>query len=96
MMNFELAKLFYDLADILEAQGVQWKPAAYRKAARTIESLQEPIEALYAENGIEAIQEMSGIGESIAKKIAEFIKTGKISAYEKEKKKLLRCVHTVI
>jgi DNA polymerase (family 10) len=90
MMNFELAKRFYDLADILEAQGVQWKPAAYRKAARTIESLQEPIEAIYAEKGIEAIQEMPGIGESIAKKIAEFIKTGKISAYEKEMKKLPR------
>jgi DNA polymerase (family 10) len=88
MMNFELAKLFYDLADILEAQGVQWKPAAYRKAARTIESLQEPIEDIYGEKGLKALEEMPGIGESIAEKIVEFIKTGKISAYEKEMKKL--------
>ena len=88
MLNFEIAKIFYDLADILEARGVQWKPAAYRKAARTVESLQEPIEDVYSEKGIEAIEEMPGIGERIAKKIVEFIKTGKISAYEHERKKL--------
>jgi DNA polymerase (family 10) len=71
MLNFELAKLFYDLADILEARGVQWKPAAYRKAARSIESLQEPIEDIYQEKGIKALEDMPGIGERIAEKIIE-------------------------
>lgn len=88
MRNFEIAKIFYDLADILEAQGVQWKPQAYRKAARTIESLQEPVEDIYKKGGIKAIDKLPGVGESIAKKIVEFIKTGKISACEKEKRKL--------
>ena len=88
MLNFEVAKIFYDLADILEARGVQWKPAAYRKAARSIESLQEPIEDILGEKGIKALEEMPGIGERIAEKIVEYVKTGKISAYEKEKKKL--------
>jgi len=88
MLNFEIAKIFYDLADILEARGVQWKPAAYRKAARTIESLQEPVEDIYAEKGLDALEDMPGIGEHTAKKIVEFIKTGKISAYDKERTKL--------
>jgi len=88
MLNFEIAKIFYDLADILEAQNVQWKPQAYRKAARTLESLKEPVEDIYDEKGIDGVKELSGIGESIAEKIVEYIKTGKISAYDKEKKKL--------
>jgi len=39
MKNLELAKLFYEMADMLEMQGVQWKPRAYRTAARAIESM---------------------------------------------------------
>ena len=56
MMNFEIAKLLYEIADILEAQDVRWKPAAYRKAARSVESLQEPIENIYEKGGIKALQ----------------------------------------
>ncbi|MFH0869151.1 MAG: DNA polymerase/3'-5' exonuclease PolX [archaeon] len=88
MLNFEIAKIFYDFADVLEVLGVDWKPQAYRKVARTLESLKDAVEDIYDEKGIEAIEELPGIGEGTAKKIVEFIKTGKISAYDREKKKL--------
>jgi len=88
MLNFQIAKIFYDFADVLEVLGVEWKPQAYRKVARTLESLKDAIEDIYDEKGIDAIIELPGIGEGTAKKIVEFIKTGKISAYEREKKKL--------
>jgi len=88
MLNSELAKIFYDTADILEILGVAWKPIAYRKAARTIESLKDPVRDIYEHGGIAGLQELPGIGEGIAKKIVQFIETGKIIEYEKLKAKL--------
>ena len=47
MKNLELAKLFYEIADLLEMKGVQWKPRAYRTAARAIETMSADIEDIY-------------------------------------------------
>ena len=43
MKNNEIASIFYEMADILEIQNVEWKPRAYRQAAKAIESLPEDI-----------------------------------------------------
>ena len=88
MKNQEIAQIFYNIADILEMRGVQWKPAAYRKAARALESLSEPVEDVFKEGGIKALEEIPGIGERLAKKIIQYIKTGKIKEYERLKKGL--------
>ena len=47
MKNLEIAKIFFEIADILELQKIQWKQQAYRKAARSIETLPEDIEEIY-------------------------------------------------
>jgi len=86
MKNLEMAEVFYEMADILEMQNVQWKPRAYRTAARAIEGLSEPIEVIYKRGGIKELEELPGVGEGIAKKIAEYLKTGKVKEYEKLKK----------
>lgn len=88
MKNLEIAKIFYEMAEILELQGVQWKPQAYRKAARSIETLSEDLEITYNKKGITALKEIPGVGENLAKKIEQFIKTGKINEYERLKKTL--------
>lgn len=88
MKNQEIAQIFYDIADILEMQNVQWKPIAYRKAARALESLSEPVEDIYKQGGIKALEEIPGIGEGLAKKIIQYIEAGKIGEYEKLKKAL--------
>jgi DNA polymerase (family 10) len=88
MLNFEISKIFYEIADILEMKSVQWKPAAYRKAARSVESLQEPVEDLYAKGGLKALEDLPGVGERIGKKIAEYVDTGKIKAYEKLRRQI--------
>ncbi len=77
-MNQELAAIFYEIADILEMKKVQWKPAAYRKAARALESLGERVEEIYEKEGQEGLEEIPGVGEALAMKIIEYIKTGKI------------------
>lgn len=85
MKNQEIAKIFYEMADILEMQGVNWKPVAYRKAARALESLSEDIEEIYKKG---KLQEIPGVGEALAKKITEYIETGRIHKYDELKKTL--------
>lgn len=82
MKNIEVARIFYEIADILEFQGVEFKPRAYRRAAKNIESLSEDIEVIYKKGKLKSIP---GIGENIAKKIEEIIKTGKLQYYERLK-----------
>ena len=88
MKNQEIAKIFYDIADILEIQNIQWKPRAYRKAAQSIESLSEDLEYIYKTEGIKGLREIPGIGEALSKKIIEYIQTNKIKEYEKLKKQI--------
>jgi DNA polymerase (family 10) len=85
MKNLLVAKILNEIADILEMQNVEFKPRAYRKAARTVESLSKPIEEVYEEH---KLKELSGVGESIAAKIGEIIKTGKSKYLEDLKKQM--------
>lgn len=85
MHNIKIARIFFEMADILEMQNVQWKPQAYRRAAKSIDSLEEDVDDIYKKYGLKGLKEIPGIGENLAKKIVEFIKTGKVKAYEKLK-----------
>src|SRR3989338_4213625 len=87
-MNTELANIFYEIANILEMKKVQWKPAAYRKAARALESLGEEVSEIYEEKGEKGLEEIPGVREAIAKKIIEYIETGKVHHLEELKKTL--------
>ncbi len=90
MHNADVAKILYDIADILELQGVKFKPQAYRKAARSIESLEEPIET------VEDLESIPGVGEAIAKKIREIVETGKLEYHEKLKKEIPEGIHQLL
>ena len=84
MKNKELADLFERMADILEFKGENpFKISAYRKASRTIGDLTQDIEEI-TEQG--ELKNISGIGEGMAQKIEEYLKTGKISKFEEVKK----------
>ena len=80
MKNRELADLFEKMADILEFKGENpFKINAYRKASRVIGDLAEDIEAIAGQG---ELREIPGIGDSMAQKIEEYIKTGKITKFE--------------
>ena len=84
MKNQLVAQILNEVADMLDMQGVEFKPRAYRRAARTIESLAEPIEQIYAEGKLE---DLPGVGEAIAKKIGEIIETGSLKYRDELKAK---------
>lgn len=85
MRNLEISRIFFEMADILEMQEEPWKPQAYRRAAKVIAALNEDVANIYKKNGLKGLEDIPGVGEALAKKIIEYIETGKISAHEKLK-----------
>ena len=88
MKNQELSKIFFQIADYLDIDGVSFKPYAYRRVALSLDSLKEDAGEIYRNGGLKALQEIPGVGEGIAKGIEEYLKTGKIKHFEELKKKL--------
>jgi DNA polymerase (family 10) len=83
MKNAEVAKVFQDIADLLELKGENvFKIRAYQKAVFSLEHLPEEVEGL-ARQG--RLREVPGVGEAIAKKITELITTGHLKYYEELK-----------
>jgi len=79
VLNTKIANMLYEIADLLELKGVQFKPRAYRRAAQNINNSSEDITSFY-EN--DRLQEIEGVGESIASKIKEIIETGSLEYLE--------------
>jgi DNA polymerase (family 10) len=88
MKNQELSKIFFEMADYLDIEGVSFKPFAYRKVALSLDSLKEDVAEIYRNGGLKALYEISGVGEGIAYAIEEYLKNGKIKNFEALKKKL--------
>ena len=85
MKNKLVARILYEIADLLELEGVPFKPRAYRRAAQAVESCSTPIEDLVVAG---KLNELPGVGKAIADKIEEIVKTGKLAYHEELKKKL--------
>ncbi len=88
MKNQEIAKIFYGIAEYLKMDEVAFKPYAYERAAITLETMEEDVAEIYKKGGKKALEKISGVGKSIAEKIEEYLKTGKIKYYEQFKKRL--------
>ncbi len=84
MKNTAIAKVFSDIADLLELKGEnQFKIRAYQKAARAIEHYPKEIRIMVDEG--EDLKSIPGVGDAIAKKTTELMETGKLEYYEKLK-----------
>ena len=84
MKNREVADLFDKMANVLEFKDENpFKISAYRKASRVLGDLTKDIEEI-AQDG--ELKKVPGIGEGMAQKIEEYLKTGKISKYEEAKR----------
>jgi DNA polymerase (family 10) len=86
MSNQELVKILYEMAALLEIKEVAFKPQAYERAAYSIESFGEDVDEIYKKGGLKALEDIPGVGQGIAERIEEYIKTGRIADYDKLKK----------
>jgi DNA polymerase (family 10) len=83
MKNAEVAKVFQDIADLLELKGENpFKIRAYQRAVFSLEHLPQEVEELVGEG---RLREVPGVGEAIAKKITELVTTGRLKYYEELK-----------
>ena len=68
------------MADRLAAQRANpYRVRAYRKAADTIEALEEDLADVAAR---QTLEDLEGVGRDLADKIEEFLRTGTIQSYE--------------
>lgn len=89
MTNKEIAKVFYDIGDILEIKGESvFRVVAYRNAARSLEFLPDDVNEVYKQGGVKELENIPGVGASIAEKIEELVKTGKLKYYDQIKKEI--------
>jgi len=78
--NTEVAEVFRRIADLLDVLGEKFKPEAYRRAARSLESLPENV-SKFADRG--ELRSIPGVGDAIEEKIRELLSTGKVHYLEK-------------
>jgi len=78
--NAEAAELFRGIADLLDVLGERFKPEAYRRAARSIDTLTEDLGRVSARDELGTIP---GVGQAIAEKIREYLATGQVQYYQR-------------
>ncbi|MCI0405866.1 MAG: DNA polymerase/3'-5' exonuclease PolX [candidate division Zixibacteria bacterium] len=86
--NQQIARVLAEIGEYLEMEGVPFKPRAYEKTAQAVGDLDKSVSEIYAAGGLKALEEIPGVGASIAKKIEELLKTGRLKYYDELKKKV--------
>lgn len=82
MKNQEIARVFNEIADLLEIKGENpFRVRAYRRAAQNIDGLPQAVEDIPKEE----LLKIPGIGQDLAGKIEEYLKTGEIQAHKELK-----------
>lgn len=85
VQNSDIAKILNKMADLLEIEGAnEFRVRAYRNASRTTGNL--PYKLSDRVHSDEKLTEISGIGENMAEKIKEIVKTGSLAQLEKLEK----------
>ena len=81
MRNLDVARVLYEIADLLEMKGEdRFRPIAYRRAAREIEAMPDDVEDRWREGGIPRLRQIPGVGEAIAEKIDQYLRSGTVDA----------------
>ena len=86
MTNKELSEVFAAIADLLEIKGeVIYKILAYRRAAQTLSEHGRSVAEVWKEG---RLKDIPGVGDAIAEKIDELLRTGRLGFYEKLKSEI--------
>ena len=88
MTNQEVAKILFEIGLYYEMKDVPFKPRAYEKAARSVESLSREVKDLYSKDGLKGLDEIPAVGKGIAAHIEEALTKGIVTEYEKLKKEV--------
>ncbi|UCD73915.1 MAG: DNA polymerase/3'-5' exonuclease PolX [Phycisphaerales bacterium] len=79
--NDELAKIFGEMAEILEITGAnRFRVNAHARVARVLKDMTIDVASLVDDP--KALTEIDGIGDASAKKIIEYVRTGKVKEHQ--------------
>jgi len=88
MQNADVARMFDELADLLEIQDANpFRVRAYRNAARTIDNLSESLAEIVAEED-RSLDDLPGIGKDLAGKIETVLETGRLPQLDELKEQI--------
>lgn len=77
--NDAIARRLEEAAQMLAEQRANpWRVQAYERAAQTVRGLAQPVSALLAAQGRDALLELPGIGTSLARAIEQLAATGRL------------------
>jgi len=93
MRNKEIAAILYEIADLLDINGEEFKPNAYRRAARILEGMSKDVEVLRSNDELKNIP---GIGDAIAEKITKYLDSGTISLLERLRLQIPKSVREML
>ena len=81
LTNFELARVFREIGDMLEIMGeVVYKAVAYRRVADAIERYPEDVASLYRRG---TPPKLPGAGPALSQKLAELSETGSLAYHDR-------------
>lgn len=84
MDNREVARLFDQVADLLEKKGENpYRVRAYRRAAATVRGVGSPLKDVVRAEGRAGLNRLPGIGESLATSIVEVLATDRLSLLDR-------------
>lgn len=78
-INLQVANRLAEVAEILEAQGANiFRVGAYRRAAAMLRGLERPVDEIARDEGVEGLQRLPGIGETLGRFIHQLVVTGRL------------------
>ncbi len=82
--NERIGARLEEVGGILEAQGANlFRVEAYRRAARTLRSLDRPVSEILRAEGIEGLDRLPGVGPILARAIRDLVVTGRLPMLER-------------
>ncbi len=83
-LNHKIATKLQEMGDLLEQQGANpFRIRAYRQAASELHQLQQPVEEILQQEGIEGLERLPAIGKGIAASIREMVLSGNWSQLQR-------------
>lgn len=82
--NTQVAEKLDEVATLLEAQHAnRYRVAAYRRGADTVRGLPEPVAGVLEREGLDGLEALPGIGDTLARAIATMVRTGTLPQLER-------------
>jgi DNA polymerase (family 10) len=83
-LNEDIAGRLEEVAQLLATQGAsRFRVRAYQRAAETVRRLTRPVSDILAQEGLEGLQALPGVGESIARAIRDMLARGRLAMLER-------------